>query len=100
MKRRGHVLLLVMVAIVVAITLVTVFLTRFSIADAGRRDASARTQAMWLARSACLSGFSGKLSDVSTRAGKAQVSRSSTSAEVSVGGTRVELDCTTGAPRY
>lgn len=99
MSRRGHGLSIVMFAITVAITSLTVFLTRFSVLDASRRADQRRLQAHTLAQTACASGFTGK-AEVATRAGKAQVSRVGASTEVQLADVTIQLDCATGALRY
>lgn len=72
MKSRGHALLLVMMIMAAAGAAAIVMASRISIDILGRRPAAARLQALWLARSAILSGASGR-HDVVTASGRATV---------------------------
>lgn len=97
--RRGHALMVVMFSMVVVTASLTVFLTRFGMLDASRRSEQRRLQAQVLARTACVAGLTGK-AEVTTRAGKAQVSRAGASAEVRLEEVSLQLDCASGALRY
>lgn len=70
--RRGHVVLLILVAIAAAGISFVAMATRLSVATAGRDADQVRTQALWLGRSARAAGVKGK-KDVATPEGKATV---------------------------
>jgi hypothetical protein len=100
MKRSGHVLLVVVTTMSVAVLAVTLFSTRYLSTLATRRGDDARTQALWLARSACEAGTRDARLVVKTAAGEAVLTRACDGVQVTLAGGTAEVTCATGAERY
>lgn len=98
MKRGGHVLLVVVTTLSVAVLAVTLFSTRYLATLATRRSDGARTQALWLARSACQTRDARLV--VKTAAGEAVLTRAGDVVQVTLAGGTAEVTCATGAERY
>jgi hypothetical protein len=99
MRRRGHVLLLVVMALAVALVGVTVFASRFLVSVDGRRAATLRTQTLWLARSGCLSGAKGTQT-VKTSLGQAQLVGEKDGFRATLNGAQATVTCSTLDERY
>ena len=95
MNRRGNTLMLLMLALAALAIGGGLVASRMNAANEGRRDDEARTQALWLARSALDAGLSGTRL-VETAAGRAtvRVQRMGEErwVEVELGGTSLRVD--------
>ncbi len=99
MKRRGHALLLLLVATAAALAGMTAFSTRYLVDLEARRAETLREQTLWLARSGCLSRLAGK-TEVETALGLATVQATGGAVVASLAGGRAEVTCETRAARY
>src|SRR5262245_63603730 len=103
MRARGHAIVLVMAIVTATAVVGMIAATRLSIDVLGRRPHAARSQALWLARSAIEANLSGKKT-VSTGAGQAtvQVERRAGAviAVVELAGGRAEIHARRGATGF
>jgi hypothetical protein len=99
MKRRGHSMLLVLIALSAASIAGAVFCTRLSLDFNARAGDALRLQTLWLARSACSAQLVGAR-QVRTAQGLALVTRSGDVAKVELAKSSAVIDCTTHEERY
>lgn len=103
MRERGHVLLLLMVALSASLVSLAVFSDRLNLDIEARASTDLRTQALWLARSAVSAGVSG-VHEVETSAGVAvvRVERlgAGVSARVTLGGASAIVTTSPAEERY